>query len=145
MHVNQQLTFLSDIAATKYNPQNLTHAQSNLQAQAQAHQLQLQLQQSQATLPNQLMNTIPAPLSTISSMSSMSTLSPVGAMHDSFVLSHSNSNSGSPVPTIGSTSSEPTMHSNYEQMHPQNWIGPTSVPWNSLGSAVGGYIYDSRS
>ncbi|KAJ5498503.1 hypothetical protein N7453_007554 [Penicillium expansum] len=69
--------------------------------------------------------------------------SPPGmTMQDNYAVSHSHSQSGSPVPTIASISSEHTMHSNFGQMHPQNWIGPTSVPWDSLGSANGGYGFD---
>ncbi|KAJ5348448.1 Fungal transcriptional regulatory protein [Penicillium brevicompactum] len=132
-----------DVAAAKYNPNNPTHSQIHLQAQAQAQvQAHAQLQQTQANMQNQLLNTAHTPLSSISTMSSMSALSPVG-MHDSFVLSHPHSQSGSPVPTTGSSTSEPPMHSGFGQMHPQNWIGPTSVPWDSLGPAIGGYIYDS--
>ena len=78
-------------------------------------------------------------------MSSMSTLSPVIGMQDNFVISHPHSQSGSPVPTIGSTSSEPIMHSSFGQLHPQNWIGPTSVPWDTMASGIEGYTYDAGS
>ncbi|CAG7922092.1 unnamed protein product [Penicillium olsonii] len=135
-----------DVAAAKYNPNNLTHSQLHLQAQAQSQaQAQAQLQQSQANMQSQLLNTVHTPLSTmsVSSMSSISALSPAGPMHDSFVLSHPHSQSGSPVPTIGSTSSEPSMISGLGHMHPQNWMGPTSVPWESLGAPIGGYVYGS--
>jgi hypothetical protein len=69
-------------------------------------------------------------------------------MQDTFVLSHQHphSNSGSPVPTVVSSSSEPIMNSNFgAQLHPHNWMGPTSVPWDALGTVVGGYGYDSGS
>ena len=80
-------------------------------------------------------------------MSTMSNLSPVVTMQDTYVLSqpHPHSNSGSPVPTVVSSSSEPIMHSSFgAHLHPQNWIGPTSVPWDALGSVVGGYGYGPK-
>ncbi|KAJ5788169.1 hypothetical protein N7457_003159 [Penicillium paradoxum] len=130
-----------DVASSKYNPRSLTHSQTHLQAQAHAQaQAQAQLQQPQANIPSQsqphnhLRPAIQTP------MSSMSTLSPMVAMQDNYV--HSHSQSGSPVPTIASTCSEPVMHSNFGQMHPQNWIGPTSVPWDTLGPGAAGFGFD---
>ncbi|OQE04373.1 hypothetical protein PENVUL_c034G01157 [Penicillium vulpinum] len=132
-----------DVASAKYNPQALTHSQSHLQAQAHAQaqvQAQVQHQQNQANIQSQshghLLPSIQTP------MSSISNLSPGMTMQDNYALSHSHSQSGSPVPTIASTSSEHTMHSGFGQMHPQNWIGPTSVPWDTLGPATGGYGFD---
>lgn len=141
----RRLTFKnSDVATSKYNPQSLTHSQAHLQAQAQAQaqaQVQLQLQQTQTTLQSQsqshnhLRPTIQPPLA------SMSNLSPMAAMQDNYVHSH-HSQSGSPVPTIASTTSEPIMHSSFGQMQAQNWISPTSVPWEAMAPGPGGYGFD---
>ncbi|KAJ5234590.1 uncharacterized protein N7469_003758 [Penicillium citrinum] len=58
------------------------------------------------------------------------------ALADSYALAHSQSLS--PVPTVSSSCSDPTMQSSFGiHLHPQNWLGPTSVPWDSLGSSVG--------
>lgn len=63
-------------------------------------------------------------------------------MHDSFILSHPQSHS--PVPTVSSTSSDPTMHSSFGvHLHPQNWLGPTSVPWETLGNSMGQFGFES--
>ncbi|CAI7582443.1 unnamed protein product [Penicillium palitans] len=131
-----------DVASTKYNPQSPTHSQSYLQAQAQVHaqvQAQVQHQQNQANIQSQSHNHL---LPSIQIPLSMSNLSPGMTMQDNYAISHPHSQSGSPVPTIASTSSEHTMHSSFGTMHPQNWIGPTSVPWDSLGPTNGGYGFD---
>ncbi|KAJ6083714.1 hypothetical protein N7467_007849 [Penicillium canescens] len=127
-----------DVASTNYNDQK-SHFQSHSQIHLQAHA------QAQAQTPvqmhNPLLNAVSTPIST------MSNLSPVVMMQDTYVLSqpHPHSNSGSPVPTVVSSSSEPIMHSSFgAQLHPQNWIGPTSVPWDALGSVVGGYGYGPK-
>ncbi|KAJ5824490.1 hypothetical protein N7447_006830 [Penicillium robsamsonii] len=131
-----------DVASTKYNPQSLSHSQSHLQAQAQAQaqvQVQVQHQQNQANIQSQSHNHL---LPSIQTPLSMPNLSPGMTMQDSYALSHPHSQSGSPVPTIASTSSEHTMNSGFGQMHPQNWINPTSVPWDTLGPTTGGYGFD---
>ncbi|KAJ5674952.1 uncharacterized protein N7477_004886 [Penicillium maclennaniae] len=62
-------------------------------------------------------------------------------MHESFVLSHPQAQS--PVPTIASPSSDPSMQSSFGvSLQPQNWIGPTSVPWDTLGSSLGQFGFD---
>jgi hypothetical protein len=62
-------------------------------------------------------------------------------MQESFVLSHPQSHS--PVPTVASTSSDPTMQSTFGvSLQPQNWIAPTSVPWDTLGSSMGQFGFD---
>lgn len=132
----------SDVASTKYNPQSPTHSQSHLQAQAQVHaqvQAQVQHQQNQANIQSQSHNHL---LPSIQIPLSMSNLSPGMTMQDNYAISHSHSQSGSPVPTIASTSSEHTMHSSFGPMNPQNWIGPNSVPWDSLGPTNGVYGFD---
>lgn len=63
-------------------------------------------------------------------------------MHDSFVLSHSQSQS--PVPTVSSSSSDPTMHSSLGvPLHAQNWLAPTSVPWDVLGNSMDQFGFES--
>lgn len=134
-----------DVASTKYNPQSPTHSQSHLQAQAQVHaQVQAQVQhqqnqQNQANIQSQSHNHL---LPSIQIPPSMPNLSPGMTMQDNYAISHPHSQSGSPVPTIASTSSEHTMHSSFGPMHPQNWIGPNSIPWDSLGATNGGYGFD---
>ena len=56
-------------------------------------------------------------------------------MPENFMVAHSQSQS--PVPTVASTSSDPTMQSSFGiALHPQHWVGPTSVPWDTLGSGM---------
>ncbi|KAJ5542964.1 hypothetical protein N7461_008967 [Penicillium sp. DV-2018c] len=125
-----------DIASSKYNPEALTHSQSHLQAQAQAQaQVQAQLQQTQANIQSRSLSRSHLQPSIQTPVSSMSTISPAGTMQDGYVLSQS----GSPVPTIASTSSEPSLHSGYGQVHPQTWINPTSAPWDAYGQGARGY------
>lgn len=63
-------------------------------------------------------------------------------MHDSFILSHPQGHS--PVPTVSSTSSNPSMHSSFGvHLHPQNWLGPTSVPWETLGNGMDQFGFES--
>lgn len=65
-------------------------------------------------------------------------------MPDTFMLSHSHSQATSPVPTIASSSSDPTMQSSFGlHLHPQNWLGPTSVPWDTLGASMGQFKFES--
>lgn len=61
-------------------------------------------------------------------------------MSDNYYM---HSQSQSPVPTIASTCSDPTMQSSFVHLHPQHWIGPTSVPWDALGSSMGQYTFDA--
>ncbi|KAJ5591668.1 uncharacterized protein N7459_002037 [Penicillium hispanicum] len=64
-----------------------------------------------------------------------------GTIPDSFHLSHSQSHS--PVPTISSSASDPTMQSSFGvHLHPQHWLGPTSVPWDALGSSIGQFGFE---
>jgi hypothetical protein len=28
-------------------------------------------------------------------------------------------------------------------LHPQNWLGPTSVPWDTLGASMGQFKFES--
>lgn len=63
-------------------------------------------------------------------------------MSDNYLLSHSQSQS--PVPTIASSSSDPTMQSSFGMhLHPQHWLGPTSVPWDTLGHSMGQFGFES--
>lgn len=107
---------ISDVASRHYHqPHHQKQQQTQLQPQIQTSML--------TTLPP--------------------TVSPV-TMHDSFVLSHPQSQSESPVPTIASSSSDPTMQSSFGvHLHPQNWLGPTSVPWDTLGSSMGQFGFES--
>ncbi|KAJ5920975.1 hypothetical protein N7466_009301 [Penicillium verhagenii] len=92
----------------------------------QYHQakLQSQTQQTQA----QMFATLPPSLSTVS-------------MSDSYILPHSQSQS--PVPTVASTTSDHTMQTGFAiNLHPQHWMGPTSVPWDTMGSSMQ-YAYGS--
>ncbi|KAJ5628543.1 hypothetical protein N7490_010771, partial [Penicillium lividum] len=86
----------------------------------QYHQakLQSQTQQTQA----QMFATLTPPLSAV-------------PMPDNYILPHSQSQS--PVPTVASSVSDHTMHSNFGMnLHPQHWMGPTSVPWDALSSSM---------
>lgn len=93
---------------------------------AQYHQakLQSQTQQNQA----QLFATLAPSISAVT-------------MPDNFTLPHAQSLS--PVPTVASSASEPSMHSSFGiNLHPQHWMGPTSVPWDTLGSSMQ-YAFES--
>jgi hypothetical protein len=73
------------------------------------------------------------------------TLSSV-TMSDTFMLGHSHphSQANSPVPTIASSSSDPSMQSSFGlHLHPHNWMGPTSVPWDTLGASMGQFKFES--
>ncbi|EPS29180.1 hypothetical protein PDE_04129 [Penicillium oxalicum 114-2] len=76
------------------------------------------------------------------------------SMADSFMLtrshphphphSQSHSQSNSPVPTVASSASEPSMPPNFGMhLHPQHWLTPTSVPWDTLSASVGQYKFES--
>ncbi|KAJ5815216.1 hypothetical protein N7474_006993 [Penicillium riverlandense] len=61
---------------------------------------------------------------------------------DSFILSQPQSQSQSPV-TVASSASDPTMQSTLgTHLHPQNWLGPTSVPWETLSSSIHQFGFD---
>ncbi|KAJ5088008.1 hypothetical protein N7456_011624 [Penicillium angulare] len=108
-----------DSISTQYH-----QVQQQQQHQQQQSQVQLQSQQTQAQMFAALAPT----------MSNVT-------VPDSFMLPHSQSNS--PVPTVASSSSDPTMQSSFAMsMHPQHWIGPTSVPWETLGSGMQ-YAFES--
>ncbi|KAJ5752174.1 hypothetical protein N7520_009091 [Penicillium odoratum] len=63
------------------------------------------------------------------------TLTPSVPMPDNYILPHSQSQS--PVPTVASSVSDHTMQSNFGMnLHPQHWMGPTSVPWETLSSSM---------
>ncbi|KAJ5232708.1 hypothetical protein N7468_005664 [Penicillium chermesinum] len=67
---------------------------------------------------------------------------PTGTMSESFLLS--NPLAHSPVPTVSSSTSEPTMHSSFGiHLQPQNWLGPTSIPWDTLNPSMGSYPPES--
>lgn len=63
-------------------------------------------------------------------------------MSDNYFLSHSQAQS--PAPTIASSASDPTMQSSFVHLHPQHWLGPTSVPWDALGASMGQFTFDSN-
>ncbi|KAJ5084224.1 hypothetical protein NUU61_008803 [Penicillium alfredii] len=73
-------------------------------------------------------------------------ISPAVTMPESFVLSHQHSQSQSPVPTIASSESDPSLQSSFgAQLQPQNWLGPTSVPWDALGPSMNQFGFDGGS
>ncbi|KAJ6109911.1 hypothetical protein N7486_002146 [Penicillium sp. IBT 16267x] len=93
---------------------------------AQYHQakLQSQTQQTQA----QMFATLTPSISAVT-------------ISDNYTLPHSQSLS--PVPTVASSASDPSMHSSFGiNLHPQHWMGPTSVPWETLGSSMQ-YAFES--
>ncbi|KAJ5102958.1 hypothetical protein N7532_003487 [Penicillium argentinense] len=109
-----------DVASTQY-----AQIQQQQQQQQQAAVTQGQLQQTQP----QMFSTLPPSMSSVT-------------IPDTYVHSHSQSHS--PVPTVSSSASDPTMHSSFGvHLHPQNWLGPTSVPWDTLGASVGQYGFES--
>ncbi|KAJ5668913.1 hypothetical protein N7462_009983 [Penicillium macrosclerotiorum] len=118
-----------DVANTNYT-QLQQHSKSQFQAHLQA-QAQAQAQaQIQAQAQSQMLTSLAPSLSSVS-------------MTDSFALSHPQSHS--PVPTVASTSSDPTMSSSFGvHLHPQNWMGPTSVPWDTLGASMGQFGFDGN-
>ncbi|KAJ5733467.1 hypothetical protein N7493_002253 [Penicillium malachiteum] len=62
-------------------------------------------------------------------------------MPESFMHSQAQS----PVPTVLSSASDPTMQSSFGiNMHPQHWMGPTSVPWDTLGAGMQYTSFDSE-
>ncbi|KAJ5178817.1 hypothetical protein N7492_002027 [Penicillium capsulatum] len=80
----------------------------------------------------------PQPPAHILTMPPVSTVT----MPDNCYLSHSQSQS--PVPTTVSSASDPTMQSSFGvHLHPQHWMGPTSVPWDALGSSMGQFSFES--
>ncbi|KAF7719482.1 Fungal Zn(2)-Cys(6) binuclear cluster domain-containing protein [Penicillium ucsense] len=66
---------------------------------------------------------------------------------DSFIVTHAHSRShsqaNSPVLTVASSCSEPTVSSSFGMhLHPQHWLAPTSVPWDTLGASMGQYKFE---
>lgn len=128
----------SEVASTQYTQLQKQQAQNEALAQSQSQsqpQTQTPIQsstpiQSQTPIHHpQMFTTLPPSLSSI-------------AIPDRYAFSHAQSLS--PVPTISSTCSDPTMQSSFgAHLHPQNWLAPTSVPWDSLGSSVGHYGFES--
>lgn len=123
----------SEIASTQYTKlqqqQSLSQpqpqSQTSSQAQTPLHSQTPQPQHHPQTPLHhpQMFTTLPSALTS-------------AALADSYALAHSQSLS--PVPTVSSSYSDPTMQSSFGiHLHPQNWLGPTSVPWDSLGSSVG--------
>ncbi|KAJ5151066.1 uncharacterized protein N7482_010318 [Penicillium canariense] len=113
-----------DITSTQYQQtqQHQSQLNAHLETQAQAHaHVHAQSQPILSTLSRN-----------ISSIT----------MLDNFMLSNSQANS--PVPTIASSSSDPTMQSSFGMhLHPQNWLGPTSVPWATLGASIGQFEFEA--
>lgn len=121
----------SEVASTQYTQLQKQQDQTS-QSQSQTpiqSQIQTPLQSSTPLHHPQMFTTLPPALSSV-------------AISDNYVFSHAQSLS--PVPTVSSSCSDPTMQSSFGvHLHPQNWLGPTSVPWDSLGSSVGQFGFES--
>jgi hypothetical protein len=120
----------SEVASKQYTELQKQQAQTEARVQPQnAIQCSTPIPSQTPIHHPQMFTTLPPSLSSI-------------AVSDNYAFSHAQSLS--PVPTVSSTCSDPTMQSSFGvHLHPQNWLAPTSVPWDSLGSSVGHYGFET--
>ncbi|KAJ5750639.1 hypothetical protein N7533_007667 [Penicillium manginii] len=119
-----------EVASKQYTELQKQQAQTEARVQPQnAIQCSTPIPSQTPIHHPQMFTTLPPSLSSI-------------AVSDNYAFSHAQSLS--PVPTVSSTCSDPTMQSSFGvHLHPQNWLAPTSVPWDSLGSSVGHYGFET--